>query len=168
MSFTRRFSYFTDRLNLFLGFFSGLCVVCGALLIAAEIASRLTFQKSLMVTEEYTGYLMAVSSFLGFGYVEARRGHIRMDLIDMMTSRLPRVTRALRVFCYILALLFSLYITYVGYKLFDQSVEYGSKSMQISETPLAIPQFFVPLGGAALFLQYLSNLLTYCAGESER
>ncbi|GHS90320.1 hypothetical protein AGMMS49957_16050 [Synergistales bacterium] len=168
MFFIRKFSSFTYRLNSFLGFFSGGCVVCGAFLIVTEIASRLAFQKSLMVTEEYAGYLMAVSSFLGFGYVEMRRGHIRMDLIDTLKTRLPRVTRALKAFSYILALLFSLYITYVGCLLFYQSFEYGSKSMQISETPLAIPQFFVPLGGAALFLQYLSNFAAFCAGESER
>ncbi|MDR3355222.1 MAG: TRAP transporter small permease [Synergistaceae bacterium] len=158
----RKIIAFIGKLNSFFGFLSGLCVAAASILIISEIASRLVLEKSFQITDEFTGYLMAVSSFLGLGYVELKNGHIRMDLIDLLRSRFPRVLRALRIVTYVLAAVFALYLTYVGFKLFQQSYEYGSKSMQVSATPLAIPQIFVPIGAAALFLQYICNLCRYC------
>lgn len=157
-----------DRLNSVLGFLSGLCIAAASFLIIAEIISRILLSKSLLVTDEFTGYLMALSSFLGLGYVEMAHGHIRMDLIDLLRERHPGIVRFFRIFAYVVASLFALYLAYVGWKLFYQSYLYESKSMQISETPLAIPQFFIPLGAGALFLQYFANLCKYCSGMSSR
>jgi TRAP-type C4-dicarboxylate transport system permease small subunit len=111
---------------------------------------------------------MAISSMMGLGYVEMKGAHIRMDLIDLLRSRFPRAISAFRIFAYTAAAIFSLYLTYVGWLLFYQSYSYGSKSMQISETPLAIPQFFVPLGAFALFIQYICNLCKYCMSLSAK
>lgn len=153
---------YIERINSGLGFIAGICIAAGSLLIVTEISSRLFLGKSLLITDEYTGYLMAVSSFLGLGYVEKNHGHIRMDLIDLLGKRFPRLIVACRFFAYIVALIFSAYLVYVGWKLFYQSYIFNSKSMQISETPLAIPQIFVPIGALALLLQYASNLAKYC------
>lgn len=152
-------------MNNVLGWLSGLCIACASLLIITEIGSRMLLGSSLQVTDEYTGYLMAVSSFLGLGYVEKTHGHIRMDLIQMLRNRVPGVLSAFRILAYSLAAVFAAYLTMVGWRLFYQSYLIGSKSMQISETPLAIPQFFIPLGAAALFLQYLCNLYKHCAAR---
>ncbi|GHV51159.1 hypothetical protein FACS1894168_3170 [Deltaproteobacteria bacterium] len=151
--------------NRALGWFSGLGVAFASLLIIAEIFCRAALGFSLQITDEYTGYLMAVSSLLGIAYVEQTNGHIRMDLIDLLRARCPRVLYACRILSYCMALVFAAYLTYVGWRLFYQSYLFGSKSMQISETPLLIPQFFIPLGGAALFLQYCCNLYAYHMGQ---
>lgn len=157
-----------ERANGFLGWMSGLCIALAALLIISEIASRIVLDSSLQITDEYTGYLMAVSSMLGLGYVEKNHGHIRMDLIYLLQARFPRAIRVVRIWAYAVATLFSGYLACVGWRLFYQSYLYGSKSMQISETPLAIPQFFIPLGAVALLLQYLCNLHKYCTGLSPK
>ena len=157
-----------DGANRVFGRLAGMCIAAAALLIIAEITSRVVFGQSLQVSDEYTGYLMAVSSFLGLGYVGQMHGHIRMDLIDLLREKFPRFIRACRIWAYGMALIFSAYLTCVGWRLFYQSYVYGSKSMQISETPLAIPQLFLPLGAAALFLQYLCNLRRYCARQSDK
>jgi len=157
-----------DSANKGLGRVSGLCVAAASLLIIAEIVSRVVFKQSLHVSDEYTGYLMAMSSFLGLGYVEQAHGHIRMDLIDLLRTKFPRFIRMCRILTYGMTLVFAGYLTCVGWRLFYQSYLYGSKSMQISETPLVVPQVFLPLGAAALFLQYLCNMCKYCAGQSDR
>ncbi|MDR1741143.1 MAG: TRAP transporter small permease [Synergistaceae bacterium] len=154
------FAKFADRLNGFFGFVSGLAVVCAAGLIVAEIACRVVSGGSLMVSDEYSGYLMAVSSFMGLGYVEMKGGHLRMDLVDILRARCPRLSRCLRVMCYALAAGFALYLTWVGWDIFFRSLVRGSKSVQISETPLALPQAFLPLGSAALFIQYIRNVMS--------
>jgi len=156
-----------ERMNGAFGWLSGLCIALASFLILAEIGSRLAFNQSLHVTDEYTGYLMAVSSFLGLGYVEKVQGHIRMDLIDLLRAKLPRVIAVCRILAYSLATFFAGYLTLVGWKLFYQSYVYGSKSMQISETPLIIPQIFIPLGAAALFLQYCCNLYKCCSVQTD-
>jgi TRAP-type C4-dicarboxylate transport system permease small subunit len=150
-----------EKLNSLFGFISGLCIACGAVLIMVEIACRITLRKSLLVTDEYTGYFMTVSSFMGLGYVEMKGGHIRMDLIDLLKTRRPTLIAALRAFSYIAAILFAAYMTFVCWKLFYQSLVYESKSTQISETPLAYPQFFLTLGAFALLLQYVCNLAKF-------
>jgi TRAP-type C4-dicarboxylate transport system permease small subunit len=156
------------KLNSFLGLLSGFCIASAAVLIVVEIASRLALQKSLQVTDEFTGYLMAASSCLGLGYVELKNGHIKMDLIDLLRSKFPLTIRTLRIITYILAAVFASYLTYVGFGLFYKSYKSGAISMQISATPLAIPQIFVPIGAAALFLQYICNLFKYCMGETSK
>ena len=162
-----RISAFIDKLNGILGWLSGLCIVVASALIITEIVSRVVWQ-SLQITDEYTGYLMAVSSMLGLGYVEKVHGHIRMDLVDLLRNKFPKFIAVLRVWAYLMAAGFAAYLTCVGWRIFYQSVTYGSKSMQISETPLMFPQFFVPLGAAVLFLQYLCNLYKFCAGQSDK
>ncbi len=156
-----------ERMNGVLGWLSGFCIASAAFLIIAEIFSRIVFGQSLQITDEYTGYLMAVSSFLGLGYVEKVHGHIRMDLINLLQNRFPKVIAAFRIWAYAVAIVFAGYLTCVGWRLFYQSYIYGSRSMQISETPLVIPQIFIPLGAAALLLQYLCNLHAFCSGRSE-
>lgn len=166
MTIVKTLTAFVDTLNGILGWLSGVCIAAASLLILTEIVSRLIW-KSLQVTDEYTGYLMAVSSMLGLGYVEKAHGHIRMDLVDRLRGRFPKFITALRVWAHLAAAAFAAYLACVGWRVFYLSYLYGSKSMQISETPLVIPQFFLPLGAAVLFLQYLCNLYRYCAGQSQ-
>jgi TRAP-type C4-dicarboxylate transport system permease small subunit len=155
-----------ERMNGALGWLAGFCIASASFLIIAEICGRLVLGQSLQITDEYTGYLMAVSSFLGLGYVEKARGHIRMDLINLLRDKFPKAVAAFRVWAYGVAIIFAGYLTVVGWKLFYQSYIYGSKSMQISETPLVVPQICIPLGAAALFLQYCCNLYGFCSGRT--
>lgn len=157
-----------ESMNNVLGWLAGLCIASASFLILAEVVSRIFLDRSLQVTDEYTGYLMAVSSFLGLGYVQKTKGHIRMDLIDLLRNKFPALIRGCRIFAYGISIVFAGYLTCVGWRLFYQSYSFGSKSMQISETPLAIPQVFIPLGAAALLLQYLCDLYKYCSGQSDR
>ena len=152
-------------MNGVLGWLSGFCIACASILIVTEVLSRLILGQGLQITDEYTGYLMAVSSFLGISYVEKTHGHIRMDLINLLKAKFPRLLAGFRIWAYGMAIVFAGYLTVVGWRLFYQSYMYGSKSMQISETPLVIPQIFIPLGAAALLLQYICNLYKFCARQ---
>ena len=49
----------SDRLSVVCGVASGVLMVFSTLLVAAEIVARTTFDKTLYITEEYSGYLMA-------------------------------------------------------------------------------------------------------------
>ena len=147
-----------DAISTGLGVVSGLCILVASALIIAEIFVRDVFGNSLLVSDEYTGYLMAASSFLGLAYVEKTHGHIRMDLVLAFENKLPTLFKALRVLCYLVAIGFAMYLLYVSCYILEQSINYSTRSMQYSETLLAIPQAVLPIGALALCAQYLCNL----------
>ncbi|MBL3592514.1 MAG: TRAP transporter small permease [Synergistaceae bacterium] len=157
---------FLDSISLYLGRIGGLCLVVGCVMIIGEIVNRSFFHGTFYVVDEYTGYLMGVSSFLGLAYAEQHNGHIRMELIDYVQGRYPGLVRTIKSVCYLLAILFALYLTYVTYQLFHSSYVSGQRSYQVSETLLAIPQAFLPLGSFALFLQYVVNFIKFRQKEA--
>jgi TRAP-type C4-dicarboxylate transport system permease small subunit len=155
----KRISTGIEGLSTFLGGASGVCLVIACGLIIAEIANRSFFHATFYIVDEYSGYLMAISSFLGLSFAEKHNGHIRMELIDYLQDRFPKTILLIRQLCYILAALFALYLTMVTWKLFFSSYMGNERSYQVSETLLAIPQAFLPLGSFVLFLQYVVNFL---------
>lgn len=157
-----------EKVNELAGWLSGFCICAAATLIIAEIIIRSCFASTLYVADEFTGYLMAASSMLGLGYVEAVHGHIRMDLVDLLREKFPKLIRLLNYIAYIAAIIVALYLTWVSYKTFDQSFANGSRSMQISETLLWIPQIFLPIGSALLLLQYCVNFVLFASGRSQK
>ena len=67
------------------------------------------------------------------------KGHIRMTFLRSAIS--PRAKVILDMICFVIGFLFCIGLTYLTFRFFWDSVVSGSRSMQISETPLAIPQF---------------------------
>lgn len=157
-----------QKVNNIAGFIAGLCVCFSALLIIAEIIIRSTTSHSLYITDEYTGYLMAVSSMLGLGYVEMCHGHIRMDLIDMLKNKCPGLLRFLKYVTYLAAIAVAVYLTVVSWKIFQSSYADQTRSMQISATLLYIPQACLPIGSLLLTIQYVINLWNFAVGESDK
>ncbi len=150
---------YLESVNVLLGQVAGLCLVTSCILIIAEIANRSFFNSTFYIVDEYTGYLMGISSFLGLAYAEKHHSHIRMEFIDYLAKRFPLVVRLAKSLCYILAMIFALYLLMVTSKFFYGSFITRQRSYQVSETLLAIPQAFLPLGCLALFFQYLINLI---------
>ena len=157
-----------EKINTYAGCVSGVCICCAALLIILEILIRSATRYSLYITDEYTGYLMAVSSILGLGFVEMHHAHIRMDLIDLLEKKLPRLCHFIKLCAYSLAIIVAVYIVFVSWKLFWRSYIYQSRSTQISATLLAIPQAFLPLGAILLTVQYIINLYKFASGTSKK
>ena len=61
--------------------------------------------------------------------------------------------------CLAIGFLFCIAFTWFTGEFFWDSVVNETQSMQLSETYLALPQAFLPLGGILLTLQFLSELL---------
>ncbi len=163
-----QFAKICRKITLVAGYLSGVCICAATVLILSEIVIRSTTSYTLYVSDEYTGYLMALSSMLGLAYVEREHGHIRMDLIDLLQRRLPRGLRFLKYAAYCAAILVAVLLCFVSYGLFAKSFANGSRSMQISATRLWIPQIFLVIGSALLALQYCCNLYLYATGSSEK
>ncbi|MCU0584578.1 MAG: TRAP transporter small permease, partial [Desulfobacterales bacterium] len=144
----------------FSGFGGWLAVImiCLALGLAlAEILARSLLNRTLYITEEYSGYLMCTLTFSSLAYTLRERGHIRMVFVLRALSDQGR--HFLNLACHTVGLLFGLGFTYFCSLFFWDSVVSGSQSMQVSETYLAIPQVFMPLGALMLTLQFLGEVM---------
>lgn len=146
-----------DKVSAFGGILSGVMMCVGLLLIVSEILLRSVFSKTLYVTEEYAGYLMAMLTFCALGYTLRERGHIRMTFLHKVVLGRPRVY--LDMACFVVGFGFCVILTYFTFIFFWDSVVTGSRSMQISRTYLAIPQAFLPFGALIICLQFLGEFL---------
>ena len=146
-----------DRLSAVGGVLSGIMMCLGVVMITCEILLRSLFSKTLYVTEEYAGYLMAMLTFCALGFTLRERGHIRMTFLHRAVTGRARIY--LDMACYLIAFGFCLILTYYTWLFFWDSVVSGSRSMQISQTYLAIPQAFLPLGALIFTLQFVGEFL---------
>ncbi len=146
-----------QRLSALGGWIAVCAMVSALLLVLAEIFGRSLFNRTLYVTEEYSGYLMCVLTFCSLAYTLREKGHIRMVFLLRALSRAGRWR--LNLVCHAVGFLFGIGFTAYCFDFFWDSVVSGSQSMQVSETYLAIPQFFMPLGALLLTLQFLGETL---------
>ena len=146
-----------DGLSTLAGGLAGAMLCLGLLLTCGEILLRTAFDRTLYITDEYSGYLMCGLTFCALGYTLKEKGHIRMTIIHGLVK--DRKRDYLDALCFALGCLFSAFITFYTWELFRDSIATSSQSMQLSSTYLAIPQFFMPFGACIMTLQFFSEFL---------
>ena len=146
-----------DGLSIAGGWLAGILMMLAMLLVIGEIVIRSFFSGTLYIADEYSGYLMAMLTFMGLAYTLRERGHIRMMFLPHVIKGRAHVV--FNMACFVVGFLFCAALTSYTWDFFWDSVVSESRSMQISETYLAIPQAFLPLGSALLTLQFLAEFL---------
>lgn len=146
-----------DRISGFGGWTAGVMMVLALAIGISEIVARYVFGKTLYIADEYSGYLMAMLTFLGLAYTLRERGHIRMMfLVHFLKGR----TRTIfNMGCMLVGIIFCAGLAWFTGEFFWDSVVNRTQSMQITETYLAIPQAFLPIGSFFLLLQFLAEFL---------
>lgn len=146
-------------LNIAGGVLAGVAMMLMMLHITVEVAARYFFNARIVGTLEVVSfYYMVILVFLAFGYVEARREHIRVDLFaQMMPVALQRLLYALA--CVLGLIFFGM--------LFWQSLHDALSATNRNERAMANFRFYIwparwalPVGFASLCLAILANLLT--------
>ena len=153
----KRLIRYIDTCASFGALLSAVFMVAGWLMIMAEIIMRSGFDSTLMITDEYSGYLMCALTFCALSYTLREKGHIRMTLIHKVIADRKRLY--LDLICFLIGFGFCIAATVFAARYFYDSLVTGSQSMQISETYLAIPQFFMPLGFGMMALQFVGEAL---------
>jgi TRAP-type C4-dicarboxylate transport system permease small subunit len=146
-----------DRVSGLSGWTAGIIMALALVIVVAEIVTRSVFSKTIYVSDEYSGYLMAMLTFLGLAYTLRERGHIR---VMVLTHSLKGNTVIIyNMVCMFIGFIFCIGLTWYTFEFFLDSVVSKTQSMQITETYLAIPQAFLPLGSFLFMLQFLSEFL---------
>jgi TRAP-type C4-dicarboxylate transport system permease small subunit len=141
-----------DNLSGIGGWVAGILMAIALVISVGEIIFRSFLHSTL-----YTGYLMAMLTFMGLAYTLRERGHIRMMFLPHFIKGRAHVIYGM--VCFTVGFLFSVGLTWFTWEFFWDSVVNGSQSMQISETYLAIPQAFLPVGSLLMTLQFLAEFL---------
>jgi len=132
------------RLARFGAWAGGALVVLAAVVIGVDIVLRELFAFSIGGASELSGYVLAIGSSWAFALTMLDRGHIRIDSLYVL---LPvRVTAALDMLALVVMLAFVGLLTWQGWHVFEQSVQYGSRALTPIATPLQYPQFLWVVG----------------------
>jgi len=132
-------------------FILGLGVVVGGLLIAflaamvaIEVVARSAFSVSLMVVDEYAGYIVVALVFLGIPYALHHDALLRVDFVF---NRLRGKGRVLASLLFDLAsLAVTLVLGWYLTRMVITTFERGTFSSTPAMTPLWIPQAAMPIG----------------------
>ncbi len=126
------------------------------IMILVEIILRRFFNSSLYFTDEFTGYFLCGIVMMGMAITLRDGSHIKMTaLYEFLPEKYKLILNKIIDF---VGLIFCIYLTSVTYNLFWRSVLGKVRSMGVSKTYIAIPQFFIPLGFLIMAFQFLEKI----------
>lgn len=156
------FSKFLDRLFTWSGYLAGVFLVIIAILVVSQIVARF-FNTQIPSADEFAGYSLAASSFLGLAYSFRSGSHIRVTLLtDRLSSKTQRV---------LLIVIMTFTIAMIGIWAFNsiafvqESLKYNEVSTGILKYPLWIPQLSMAIGVTLFCLAIIEDLVNVIRGK---
>lgn len=143
--------------NNIIGGIAGLFMIASVSIVVIEIIARF-FNSTIYITTEFTGYFLVSITFLGLGYTLKEKGHIRLGFINQLVKKRLALF-IIELYALIVGFIAFVVITYVSTQFVWESASTGLKSIQITETYLAIPQAAIPIGSLFISLQFISEIL---------
>ena len=132
------------------GYLSGWLVPIMMTLVLVEVFMRYVLNQPLMLSDEFSAYLLVALTFLGAAYTWKERGHVR---IVALTSRLPqRVSSWVRLIALILGFVFAVTLVQAGYHFTAFSFRFNISSATWLHTPQHAPRLTLLIGFILLAL----------------
>ena len=116
------------------------------------------FGLTLSGSDEISGYVFAAATTWAYSFCLLNRSNIRIDALYNTLSIKPRAV--LDVIGMMLLAYYVYLLTFSGFEMFAENLEYNSSAQTTLATPLWIPQVFW-LSGLAFFLVCLVFLVIY-------
>jgi TRAP-type C4-dicarboxylate transport system permease small subunit len=136
---------------------SGAAVVGMMALVTFEVLLRTLANRSTLVADEMAGYLLVAMTFLGLAPSLRGGAFIR---IDTYRDRLRGgARRALDVALVAVALAYAITVDWYLWDLLAGTWRLGTTSIQVSRTPLWIPQAVMAVGGLLLILELVVEMV---------
>lgn len=142
---------------------SGVAVLGMMALVTFEVLLRTFANRSTLVADEMAGYLLVAMTFLGLAPSLRGGAFIR---IDTYRDRLRGgARRALDAVLVVVALAYAATVDWYLWGLLAVSWRLGTTSIQVSRTPLWIPQAVMAVGGLLLIVELLVELVLVITAE---
>ena len=127
------------------------------ILVTADIIGRYVFDKPVPMTYEVGSFLMVFIVFLGIGYTQRMKAHIRVEFLTMRLP--PRIRAGLDLLALTLGIVLYVAIFYQGMKWSYTSFQVGDYVAGLVNLPRWPSQFAIPLGALLLSLQFASDFV---------
>lgn len=155
------FGKFLDRLFTWSGYLAGVFLVTIAILVVSQIVARM-FNKQIPSADEFAGYCLAASSFLGLAYSFRSGSHIRVTLLtDRFSTQIQRVLM-------LLVLTFTIIMIAVwafnSISMVYESWKFKDMSTGILKYPIWIPQLSMGIGVTLFCLAIIEDLVNVMRG----
>lgn len=153
---------FLDRLFTWSGYLAGVFLVAIGVLVVAQIAAR-WFNQQIPSADEFAGYCLAASSFLGLAYSFRSGSHIRVTLLtDRLSSKVQRVVLLLVLaFAVVMIAIWA----FNSISLVYESWSFNEVSTGILKYPIWIPQLSMGIGVTLFCLAILEDLINVIRGK---
>lgn len=144
------FTRIVDRIIAVALYITMVAVVLMMLMMTSESVFRTFFGFSTMVADEFSGYFLMASVFMGIGYCMRQHALLR---VTILYDRLPAYPRCiLQIVFDVMSLGFVLVLGSQLFRVVGNSYRNGTLSISQAEIPIWIPQTIMPIGITILTL----------------
>ncbi|QIB35485.1 TRAP transporter small permease subunit [Ancylobacter pratisalsi] len=142
--------------------FAGLLLVAAMLVICEMIFLRYVFRSPTIWQTDFVVFAATAAMFLGSPYVLHTRGHVGVDVVELMFA--PPAQRWLGIFGALLGLLFAVLMTIASAMFFHEAYVNDWHTSSVAAITLWIPLLPLPVSFALLSLQYVAELIRRVRG----
>jgi len=150
-----KFVNFVDRISNSFGVVSAVLIMFGLVLILIEIVIRGTYGGTLYIALEYVRYITSAITFLALAYTLKEKGHIRVNFLNERLNDRQRIM--VDMYAFLVGFVMASILTITSFNFFYGHLLSGSTAYTLSQTPMAIPTFFLPLGLFIFTLQFAAE-----------
>ena len=126
------------------------------LLVVVDVTLRTFSGRSLLITEEFSGYLLVLVAYLAFAEALKKGRHVRVDLL--ITFLPDRLRARLDIILSVVGLLAMIAVTWRSVIMVYRSYIRGVEIPGVLLTPVYLPQIVMVVGLLALVLQFLVEI----------
>jgi TRAP-type C4-dicarboxylate transport system permease small subunit len=132
------------------------------LYVTADVVGRYLLNNPLPATFELGSMLLVPIAFWAFAYVQARKSHMRLELLSQLGS--ARLQAILDVFTYVIGVFLFTLIVWHGFGWAYESWQSKDYTGGVFKIPYYPSKFALVLGAFFLWLQFIIDLIG-CIGQ---
>jgi len=155
-----------DAVSVAFGYLAGAMYIVLAFFITYDaLARKWGAQLGLpttQVTDEISGYMLALAATWGLAYALRCGAHVRVDVLFPYLA--PRLRAAVDFVAFVLMMLFATVVSWKIWALVADSWQSGLRSSTYLLTPLYVPQLILGVGFTLLALAALTMAVAMLAG----
>lgn len=138
-----------EKVLSFLGLFcASLALVASLIMVVVGVVGRYILKVGVVFVDEYVGYALVVMAFMALAHTLTAEKHIRVtSAISLLPSRLRDW---MLVATSVVAFVTTVFVCVQTWDRAMTSYRVGAVSVSPLETPLFLPQVFIPIGFAFL------------------
>ncbi|MGU3495994.1 TRAP transporter small permease subunit [Xanthobacteraceae bacterium A53D] len=159
----RAFLVSVDTLSRAAAIAAGLLLFAAMVITVQMIFLRYFFRSPTIWQTDFVIFSATAAVFLGAPYVLLTRGHVGVDVIELMAA--PPLRRALGLIGAALGLLFCIAMTFASVIFFHEAYVNEWRTSSVAAIVLWVPLLPLPVGFGLLTLQYIAEIVRRLEGS---